>query len=355
MIQRVKRVGLIVLVALVVGGLVPDIVQAQDGPGWVTYTTDDGVLMFDVPAAWAIESTPTGFNLADTDETMSQMRTGSDVEEDHFMAVILIFEDPSGVLDVAHLDEALVQVVTEWVEPPYDPPVAWLLLDEDTVLAADTAGPMERASILRRLNDESFVTINIQVQPGNLVYFLDDLITLAQSIVYHTPDAGLPPLTETYVTLDGTLAIHYPAEWAVHLFSSGTILFGSSQPAIDRLIKRGQVGLDSMLFTLVTPTVVTAFLGDRLTPDTPPEDVFVHMTSLSNARDAYSEIETLLVGDYPAARAFLAQAHFQVVTYTVQLAPGQFAMFDLMVDGRAFEQHQPLLEAIIASAEYLGE
>jgi hypothetical protein len=361
--RRVSRIGIIVmLVALVmVMGLVPGMARAQDGPEWMTYTFQVavGTFSFDAPAAWGVEGPDPAFFLADSPEALT-----SPVEGDHFLAMAL---DPGYLAqlyqDTGDLQSAVVLYVTGHMEEPYASPVATLRLNDDTVLAVDTSGPEERAFIARNLGDDRLIKMFITVQPGNLVLYLDDLIAVVESmtLVVSPDSASAAPeddpfaLTGVYIPVDKSIIIHTPAGWATHPFNPGTILFGNGQEAIDRLIERGQIAPHSTLFTLVTPPVVSALMEDALTPDTTPDEVLAFFTALSNATDAYGEIELVMVGDYPAARAFLPQSHFQIITYAVQIAPGQFALFDLMVDGRAFEQHQPLLEAIMASAEVAGE
>ncbi len=353
--KRMSRAGLMVAVLAVVIGVVPVIVRAQDDPAWVTYTTEDGVLTFDVPAQWIVtDDGEYGVNLASdpaavgpTDNLADGHMVGQ-IASPAFVAERLTFGGRTPADDLMAQAEALTDNLT------FD--YTYFQLDENTILAVDINGPglFEGASIFRRVGDAGTVEVSGYTHHGQLVYFLDDLIALTQSITINTP-GGLPALTETYVTLDEVMAIHYPAGWAVHLFNPGTILFGNNAEALDHMINRGQVYPNDMLFTLVTPSVTTALMGDTLTPDTTPEDALAFFIALSNATDAYGEVETVTVGDYPAARAFMAQHDFQVVTVVVQLAPGQFAMFDLMVDQHAFDQHLPLLDAIMASAEVLGE
>lgn len=360
--QYMSRVGVLVVLLVLVG--VPVwAAHAQDDPAWVTYSGEASGLTFEVPAAWAVT------NDAEYGVSLASDPAVADQNDDLAMGYMVGgINSPAFVADrlatrgLTPADDLMAQARALTDHPDHN--YAYLWLDDDTILAVDYngTGPFERASIVQRVGGAATVVVSSMTHHGQLVWFLDDLITLIQSIrvnvppdaVAAAPDGNLPTLDETYVTLDEVMAIHHPAEWAVHMFNPGTILFGNTQAAVERLIERGQVNREDTLFALVTPFVVAALMGDDLTPDTVPEEALAFFMEYSNATDTYGDIETVMVGDYPAARAFMAQHHFQVVTYVVQLAPDQFAMFDLMVDIDAFDQHQPLLEAIMASAEVLG-
>jgi WD40 repeat protein len=164
--------------------------------------------------------------------------------------------------------------------------------------------------------------------------------------LFPLPIRALAQDTQTYTTKDGLLSFGYPDGWIVEDSNDLYVVVANGYGVLAALTVDASLFAEGdMAILLLPPSVLDQFIKVRLDPPVTPLSVTNMLTEANPFGPHFSEPRSTTVNGHPAVRVESSIASIDIISYVIELEPGQFVAFDLYsYQGEALQNEPAFLD-----------
>jgi hypothetical protein len=371
--RRSRLIAVLVMLVPFSAGLVADAQEATPEAAALelsqTYTSDDGLISFDYPTEWVINTASSDSVLetilANRNEAL-YANLATDFAPGDAQIEIKIWQQGGLERNGVDSPEDLLEYLTNFgVSAPNIATSAIEAIQIADLRAVRVyAKPIGSQAILFvafELQDKRLVAVELHTAPGELEQWEATALAIAESITYHPPDETMPETTES-AALDlpeiitwNRMTAHYPAGWTASPYDNAVFLV-NVKPLIlrsfgDTSFAPGEVQMEYAVWR-----TEDIFPIHNLEQSASPLE---YLTADRRDREESTrpyfpdEPEAFMLGDKRAAKIRIQNFKVEGECFAIEYAPGLMLLFELRTAPGELSHWEPTAMAIAASITYL--
>ncbi|MCQ3931761.1 MAG: hypothetical protein DPW16_15005 [Chloroflexi bacterium] len=361
-----KRWWLVACVLFVIGFTQPTPFSYAQTPESKTFTSCDGRLSFDYPAAWLVQESQAIFpNLASEDgsnESLPSVRwyypaedfLGENWTTPGYFDFSVALQIPWGLGDdrPTPLEQLSGDITVIGADRTYGAPIEmtvqdWLAARRDYVGTNDGLAIVGFQMIIA-ISDKYDLRIHAEADANEMMALEDNLQLFLDSLVYTDNGPNTPPMG-WFLYFKDTCAFRffYPQNWIISEAASNKILLSNSQDAADKKMRRRPFDADELEITIVPPAEIANYFYGTLDPTQATSEEIL---------SAYVQIEELpaefptqvTIGEWEVLRAEMPSGFILLFDF----GDGQYAIFAARSGSGGLSEFETAIMQVVESLRY---